>query len=538
MATPRALRHAARMFSGLKIGNFKAFGAAQEIPLRPLTLVFGPNSAGKSSIIQSLLLARHIQDTGNVDAHQTTLGGAAVDLGGFRQYARNHESTIETVIQFSIPRSAITAKLEYDFKALEVAYGIRRGHSTEGRPTTTIASVTLHFDGNELVQLESSESGELRVNMSAINSTQWGNRYCRLFEKRADVVLELSQMRYAAAFLALENRSPLSDEYPDYEIFGSDAVFDHPGRGAFGYYEREIMRENDGQESDSSKVWARVFRYHLECVIGGANRAIREALSALSYLGPLRWIPPRFIPEGEQFDASWKAGGGDAWQRLRREPELLERVNHFLRDVLRSRYRLECQRFALLKPGAASAGNAPAASDSARVSEDSPQSAAPHAPGADETITALSIVDAESGLTVSHRDVGTGISQLLPVLVNAAGSKERLIMIEQPELHLHPALQAELGDVFIESAKENGNKFLIETHSEHLILRLLRRIRETAAGELPPGAIALRREDVAVLYVKPGAEGSEVIELPVNEEGDFDRPWPDGFFPERARELF
>jgi predicted ATPase len=115
----------------------------------------------------------------------------------------------------------------------------------------------------------------------------------------------------------------------------------------------------------------------------------------------------------------------------------------------------------------------------------------------------------------------------------------QLIAIEQPELHLHPALQAELGDVFIESALgENKNTFLIETHSEHVILRLLRRIRETAEGELPPGATPLRPEDVAVLYVKPGSEGSEVIELPVNIEGDFDKPWPDGFFPERSKELF
>ena len=43
---------------------------------------------------------------------------------------------------------------------------------------------------------------------------------------------------------------------------------------------------------------------------------------------------------------------------------------------------------------------------------------------------------------------------------------------------------------------------------------------------------------MAILYVKPGPEGSVVIELPVNEEGDFDEPWPDGFFPERTKELF
>jgi hypothetical protein len=122
------------MISELGIGNFKAFGPAQRIPLRPITLVFGPNSAGKSSIIQSLLLARHIQDKGKVDAHQTTLGGAAVDLGGFGKYVRNHDSRLETVIEFCVPRSAISAKLhELDkFEMLRISYRIRKADSAQG----------------------------------------------------------------------------------------------------------------------------------------------------------------------------------------------------------------------------------------------------------------------------------------------------------------------------------------------------------------------------------------------------------------------
>ena len=140
---------------------------------------------------------------------------------------------------------------------------------------------------------------------------------------------------------------------------------------------------------------------------------------------------------------------------------------------------------------------------------------------------------------VSHRDVGIGVSQVLPVLVHAYADRSKLVAIEQPEIHLHPALQAELADVFIESALgEQKNTFLLETHSEHLILRILRRIRETADGELPPGMQSITPNDVTVLYVKPGAEGSQVVELVPNSEGDFDEPWPDGFFPERSKELF
>ena len=112
-------------------------------------------------------------------------------------------------------------------------------------------------------------------------------------------------------------------------------------------------------------------------------------------------------------------------------------------------------------------------------------------------------------------------------------------MIEQPELHLHPALQTELVDLFIKSALgKQENTFLIETHSEHLILRLLRRIRENAEGNLPEDIPKITPDDLAVVYVDQGEHGAEVTHIPVNEEGEFDRPWPKGFFAERAKELF
>ena len=167
--------------------------------------------------------------------------------------------------------------------------------------------------------------------------------------------------------------------------------------------------------------------------------------------------------------------------------------------------------------------------------------------------SSLALVDQNTNTVVSHRDVGTGISQVFPVLVSAFEGKERLVVIEQPEIHIHPRLQADLGDVFIEAAlAEDGphHKFLVETHSEHLILRILRRVRETCSGEhfetaLESGKeadllnrIEVRPEDVCVLYVIPKETGSEVIELKVTEDGDFSTNWPHGFFTDRAEELF
>ncbi len=156
-----------------------------------------------------------------------------------------------------------------------------------------------------------------------------------------------------------------------------------------------------------------------------------------------------------------------------------------------------------------------------------------------EALHDLVLIDKRTGTPVSHRDVGIGVSQVLPVLVSAYASNGLWVAIEQPEIHLHPALQAELGDVFLHSALGGqGNAFLIETHSEHLILRVLRRVRETTDGELPNGLPRVRPEDISVLYVQPGREGAEVIHIPVTPDGEFERPWPEGFFAERAKELF
>jgi AAA15 family ATPase/GTPase len=61
------------MLTALRLGNFKAFAATQRLPIRPLTLIFGANSSGKSSLIHGLLLARHAMETGELYDFAMTL---------------------------------------------------------------------------------------------------------------------------------------------------------------------------------------------------------------------------------------------------------------------------------------------------------------------------------------------------------------------------------------------------------------------------------------------------------------------------------
>ncbi|MFM8234240.1 MAG: AAA family ATPase, partial [Holophagaceae bacterium] len=142
-----------------------------------------------------------------------------------------------------------------------------------------------------------------------------------------------------------------------------------------------------------------------------------------------------------------------------------------------------------------------------------------------------------SGQYVSLLDVGVGVSQILPILCDIeamANDKSQpkrinqaLMIIEQPELHLHPRLQTELADWFIDNRDKAS--FLIETHSEEILQRILRRIREKK----------LKNDDISVLFVNQDDQGvSSLEEVEISEKGNFRSIWPDpqGFFSESYSE--
>jgi predicted ATPase len=83
-----------------------------------------------------------------------------------------------------------------------------------------------------------------------------------------------------------------------------------------------------------------------------------------------------------------------------------------------------------------------------------------------------------------------------------------------------------------------AKSLLIETHSEHIMLRLLRRIRETSEGLLPPATSGLRPDDLSVVYVESNQEGVHFRKLRIDQTGEFVDRWPHGFFEQRAEELF
>ncbi|MFZ0596430.1 MAG: AAA family ATPase [Flavobacterium sp.] len=131
----------------------------------------------------------------------------------------------------------------------------------------------------------------------------------------------------------------------------------------------------------------------------------------------------------------------------------------------------------------------------------------------------------QNSLSLDITDVGFGISQVLPVIIQGFLSYENSItLIEQPEIHLHPKMQADLADLFIDIAIQKNGKnnsyknLIIETHSEYLIRRLRRRISE---GKLSTN-------DIAIYLIKKNTDdandNSIIEELNIEEKGNFEYP--------------
>ncbi|WP_318557194.1 AAA family ATPase [Geobacter anodireducens] len=545
------------MLTALHLGNFKAFADTQNIPIKPITLIFGPNSAGKSSIIHSLALAHEASRKGDLDIFRTEVGGSSIDLGGFRQYVHRRQANRRVEWGATFDTSRLSGRLAELLKpvgtlAVHLTMGVQLDDEDKPVPgaSPTVISYELESRGELLIRMSRRPDGGMAVDRL--------NHEHPVIKQFIMAVLESStttQTVTEADYTALQDgiaeivsslRSTGGKFLPR-GISLKDAQLDET-QSMLPFF--TVSRGERGK--DLTKALRFFLPRSLDELISGMNKAIGLELERIQYLGPLRSYPPRHLAFSEHDDVNWYAGGGYAWDVVRKNTAVRKKVNGWLNnpDRLKTPYELSIQNLLTIDDLGAEyeelvsnieerfTGGEPYDWDLFgelyEVLDKLKENDSDHA-----HIQELVLIDKRTETRVSHRDVGIGVSQVLPVLVGAYASQNQIIAIEQPEIHLHPALQAELGDVFIESALgEQKNTFILETHSEHLILRLLRRIRETVDNELPEGKTPFTAGQLTILYVQPGKNGSELVEIPVSEDGEFMKPWPDGFFAERARELY
>lgn len=142
---------------------------------------------------------------------------------------------------------------------------------------------------------------------------------------------------------------------------------------------------------------------------------------------------------------------------------------------------------------------------------------------------AVNLTDERLGVQSNIVDIGFGINQILSVIVQCFyAPKGSVIMIEEPEMHLHPRSQAELADLFVD-AVDYGQQLIIETHSEHMLLRLQRRMAE---GKISPDDIAIYS-----FYFDEEEKSNKTERIELDEFGRFKGKIP-GFFEEELEDVW
>jgi hypothetical protein len=542
--------------SSITIENFKGIKEPVRVDFKPITLLFGPNSAGKSTIVQALHYALEIFERGNLDPDRTTIGGKAVDLGGFETLVYNHDVSkpirlkIELdlqdedlpqyfdgyedlgLAQFSekqiaeIPMRAVSA-------AVEVS--VRWNHQLN-RPV--LFRYTLEINGASLATIESTDDGK-QVFLSKINPLnpvflenispdEARGIIKRFFEEESTGEGEFEKLGPILPTLMtnFKMEKGVAGLTQPIGIAGAGTALPQWGRGL--QFHGPVWADDTDLIDEGNLLMC------LSVLIVGPGELVRDGLRKMCYIGPIREIPPRnFTPEKSPDPSRWSSGL-KGWDILYTAKQgFVEQVNRWLNqaDQLNAGYSIEVKHFR-------------------EIAEDDPISVfINEGVGLEEMDviqtrlndipikSRVAIREEKTGIELMPQDVGIGISQTLPVIIGALHIKEGICAIEQPELHIHPALQVALGDLFISRSRESQVCFLLETHSEHLMLRFLRRIRETDEGNLPPGKNPLKPEELAVYYVEQGDTGISVLPIRISEDGEFIDRWPKGFFEEREEEL-
>lgn len=145
----------------------------------------------------------------------------------------------------------------------------------------------------------------------------------------------------------------------------------------------------------------------------------------------------------------------------------------------------------------------------------------------DSSIYQVRVQKTPGSAKVLITDVGFGVSQILPVLVLCYYAPEgSIILLEQPEIHLHPSVQSGLADVFIDAALNRGVQIVVESHSEHLLRRLQRRVADQT----------ITPDKTALYFCEATDEGSRLTSLDVDLFGGI-KNWPKDFFGDEFEEM-
>lgn len=509
------------MLTKLHVKNYKAF-TDSSVKIRPITVLLGANSVGKSSIIQLLLtLQQTAQENKSSYKSALKIYGSSVNLGSTENlfHKKNIEEPVE--IEISIRNSMFLSKqkeaikkLANDIQAYINIFPILGFNKLRGKELHTKAEIIDYIkEIKEIINKEHVKSYRDRfyyynLRASSITLGNLIDSTSKQLDDFFDFLYSMTQLdsdeftyNYKVSFvdktrlkivgLSIRNSNKtivsITNTGNDKYTFSSDFVklSNDEDIGIESYFKELSTLFSciiEPKEVSTEKINNIIFPYLYEYAASAIHCLLAEfETSKMNYVSPLRAHPKRYyMLDKAKVALSLDTLDGDAIAEILKENASLKNsVNKWL-----SKFGFSVD-VETLK----------------------------------EVIHNVKIK--QNGLSLDITDVGFGISQVLPVIIQGFLSpNDSMTIVEQPEIHLHPKMQAELADLFIEVAKKKKKQIIIETHSEYLLKRLRRRISE---GNIPP-------EDVSICLFHPQIRenGAYIENLDIAQKGFFE--WPEDFY--------
>lgn len=485
--------------TSLTVGGFKGIKEKATIPLAPITLFFGANSTGKSTVLHALLYLYEVLAKRNLDAQVSSVAGEELYFGGFKNLV--HGKNLASVI---------TLGATLDFRDDEVDIWDDYLSSSE----RWLLENSIYFTPDAETDVFSFEldikwdSLKKRTFISRYECRSQGITYFRVTtqEGKPDSQIvhyqPLPHWHIEDAYL-LDNIFE-TGQWEPVSIHTPDSLPD-------------INKRLDFSETDFD--WTRVYEEHPLAAELFAEAALSQAtlaplkllvkkLADFIHIGPLRVLPTRATVLNPKSTTQHWYNGIAGWEQFAFGSDQLR---HLVNDKFNASQFFGTNYLFVVDAFGA---------------ESMPEKR-------------VLLKETTSELALLPTSVGTGVSQVFPFVVAASLQRDLFVSCEQPELHIHPKWQLALADMMLEATHRNpGRMFFVETHSEHLLLRLLKRRRQTADDEIPYTPFGCKKHDIQIVFCEQQQGKTKLIPIKTTDEGEFDAPWPNGFFDERREELF
>jgi predicted ATPase len=499
------------MLKSWSIENFKPIVNSGELKLAPVTVLAGLNSSGKTSLLQSILMIAQTLSNQVVD-RPLILNGPAVRLGTFEDVLSDFSATRSITCAFELGKSyepdvevPLSAGGSWNYKVK-----VQLSSANENSSSSAIEAAKVIIDNIAIKLMFESGHFELTgpFDEKLFKSELKGNFF---FKRATEEDLQQFLDNITPEYLRMitygrERHNYLGEcnldenlpdiDFPENEQFQVLATLSHflPS-----HFIRKVQNDSLATSKNENVLTTEYLAYLDEAV----QQITTFFTSQVRYLGPLRFDPSttqRQFSSGELDDVGSRGEHAALVYQSNQLAEI-EYYNPFSRKV----------EVATLQVALDSWIRYLGVADQIRA----------EATGISDVIWKV-ILKPEQNPRVLL-DVGFGVSQVLPILVMGLLAPEHtLLIIEQPELHLHPRVQARLGDFFVGLSKCN-KQCLIETHSENLVNQL--RYHIVAAG-------GQEKSDCIIYFVDQDEKGATQFEpVEISPQGNI-LNWPSGFFDE------